>query len=154
MYWAAARLEPHRERLATYTLQVAGFANYSPHIRERRIVHGRKIEAKPALFPGYLFIEIEAQWHAARWSPGVAALVMSGQYPAKVPDAIINELRARERNGLIELPSRLDPTRIRPGTSVRITRGPLLGLSGLCVGMAPRERLLVLFTILNARREV
>jgi transcription antitermination factor NusG len=61
---------------------------------------------RPALFPGYCFISIELQWHAARWSIGVVQLLMDGSGPARVADSIINEIRSRERDGLIELPRR------------------------------------------------
>ena len=43
------------------------------------------------LFPGYAFVLIELQWHAARWSPGVHRLVLDGLQPA-VPDKVIAEL--------------------------------------------------------------
>ena len=58
----------------------------------------------PLLFPGYCFVFIELQWHAARWSPGRLGLIMVGDAPARVSDAVIAELRGRERDGLIELP--------------------------------------------------
>ena len=44
-------------------------------------MRGRRIEAKPPLFPGYVFVVIESQWHAARWSPGVSNLIMDGEKP-------------------------------------------------------------------------
>ena len=47
-------------------------------LRERRVFQGRKFEARPALFPGYCFVLIELQWHAARWAPGTLGLVMEG----------------------------------------------------------------------------
>jgi hypothetical protein len=67
-YWAVARLAPHQERPALYHLARAGFETYLPRLREWRRSHGRKIETRPPLFPGYCFFVIEAQWHAARWS--------------------------------------------------------------------------------------
>ena len=53
-------------------------------LRERRVFQGRKFEARPALFPGYCFVLIELQWHAARWAPGTLGLVMDGITPARV----------------------------------------------------------------------
>jgi len=148
--WIAARIEPRREALALHCLALNGYATYLPRIRERRMTRGRKVDATPALFPGYAFVEITLQWHAARWSPGVAALIMAGDgSPARVPDKVISDIRARERNGFIMLPPPL-----RPGDRVRVTRGPLEGLGGLCAGMAPRERVLVLLSMLGARRQV
>jgi hypothetical protein len=32
----------------------------------RRVAHGRKIAMRPLLFPGYVFVCIISQWHAAR----------------------------------------------------------------------------------------
>jgi transcription antitermination factor NusG len=91
-YWACARLEPHRERLALHCLGLAGYATYLPRIRERRVSHGRRIEVRPPLFPGYCFFVVEAQWHTARWSVGVIGLIMDGLRPARVPDAVIHEV--------------------------------------------------------------
>src|SRR6516164_6632443 len=104
MYWATAQLQPQRDALALHFLRQAGFETYAPRLRERRTVHGRKVVKTPLLFPAYAFVFITLQWHAARWSPGVIRLVMDGASPARVPDAVIAEIRARERGGLIELP--------------------------------------------------
>jgi transcriptional antiterminator RfaH len=117
-YWAVARLEPTRERLALHCLALNGFATYFPRLREQRIRHGRRIEVRPALFPGYAFVAIELQWHAARWTMGVAGLIMNGAGPAHVADHVIAEIRAREVRGLVELPGRP----LRPGDVVRIWR--------------------------------
>jgi transcription antitermination factor NusG len=150
-YWACARLEPHKERLALHCLGLAGFETYFPRLRERRISHGRKIEVRPPLFPGYAFFVIEAQWHAARWSVGVLGLIMDGIKPARVADQIIDDLRKRERNGLIELPKRSGP---KPGDPVRILAGPFAGHLGLYAGMRPHERVLVLLGVLGGQQRV
>src|SRR5215813_8554952 len=89
MYWCAARLQPHREALALHCLGLAGYETYYPRLRDRRIRHGRKIELRPALFPGYCFVLIQLQWHTARWAPGTLGLIMDGIQPAKVPDPVI-----------------------------------------------------------------
>src|SRR5260370_31603213 len=103
-YWAAAQLQPQRDGLALHCLRQAGFETYAPRLQEHRTVHGRKVVRTPLLFPGYLFIWIELQWHTARWAPGVVRLVLNGGTPAGVPDAVISALKAREERGLVELP--------------------------------------------------
>jgi transcription antitermination factor NusG len=75
-YWCAARLQPHREGLALHCLALAGYQTYYPQLRDRRIRHGRRVELRPALFPGYAFVLIQLQWHAARWTAGVINLIM------------------------------------------------------------------------------
>jgi Transcription termination factor nusG len=73
-YWACAQLEANRERLALHCLSLRGFEVYLPRLRVKRVTPTRKTSVQaPALFPGYAFVLIEQQWHAARWSPGVAA---------------------------------------------------------------------------------
>ena len=71
-----------------------------------------------------------------RWAPGTLGLIMDGLQPARVPDAVIAELRARECNGLIELPK---PRGLRRGDQVRIIRGPFRGRAGLYAGMSGRS---------------
>src|SRR5215468_7823614 len=140
-YWAVARLAPHQERPALYHLGRAGFQTYLPRLREWRRSHGRRIETRPPLFPGYCFFVVEAQWHAARWSIGVIGLIMDGIRPTRVADAVIDEIHARERGGLIELPKRPG---LKPGDSVRVVAGALAGQLGLYAGQRPHERVLVL----------
>jgi transcriptional antiterminator RfaH len=150
-YWAVARLAPHQERLALNHLARAGFATYLPRLREWRRSHGRKIETRPPLFPGYAFFVVESQWHAARWSIGVLGLIMDGLRPARVADGVISEIRARERNGLVELPRREG---LKVGDQVRVLVGPLQGQLGLYQGQRPHERVLVLLALLGGQQRV
>src|SRR5215813_2495642 len=80
------------------------------------------------------------------YSVGVVRLVMDGAAPARVPDAVIDEIRSRERGGLIELPK---PPRARPGDAVRILRGPFEGKLAVYAGMKPRARVEVLLGLLG-----
>ena len=150
-YWAVARLEPRREQLALRCLGLAGYETYFPRLREHRISHGRRIESRPPLFPGYCFLSVEAQWYAARWSIGVIGLIMDGIKSARVADQIIDDLRKRERNGLIELPKRPG---LKPGDLVRILQGPFAGQLGLYAGMQAHERVLVLLALLGGQQRV
>ena len=111
MFWACAQIEPYRERLALHCLGLNGFEVYCPRLREQIRSRGRKIVRTPLLFPG-AFVLVVSAWWSARWSPGVRRLVMDGEVPAHVPDAVIAEIRSRERNGLVELPK---PRGLMPG---------------------------------------
>jgi transcriptional antiterminator RfaH len=107
-YWTVAQLQPQREAFALSMLARADFQVYAPRLREWRTMRGgRQKQYERSLFPGYAFLLIQLQWHAARWCPGVVRLVMDGLQPAKVPDAVIEEIRGREHNGVIELPKRM-----------------------------------------------
>ena len=146
MYWCAAQLAGHHERLALYCLGLRGFETYLPRIRSPHA----KLKAT-ALFPGYCFIRIALQWHEARWAPGVTRLIQNGRAePTHVPDAVIDGLRARERNGLVVLPPPAQAAaRLRSGDRVRISTGPLSGFVGLVQGIRPRQRVEILLQLLG-----
>ena len=150
-YWSAARYTLTQERLALHFLGLAGFEVYLPRLREQRIVRGRKVDVTPPLFPGYVFVAIELQWHAAHRAPGTLGLVMNGGGPAHVPDSVIAELRSRERNGLIELTKPRGP---RVGSRVKVTVGPFAGQLGIFAGMQPHQRVEVLLTLLGGQQRV
>jgi transcriptional antiterminator RfaH len=150
-YWTVARLEPRREAVAQHFLKLAGYEVYIPYVREQRLRRSRRVEVVSPLFPAYGFIVIERQWHNARWSIGVSAIIMDGAAPAKVPDSVIAEIRNRERNGAVELPQ---PRGLKPGDRVRVLGGPLVGLAGLYAGQAPHERVAVLLAVLGGPRRV
>jgi transcriptional antiterminator RfaH len=148
-YWAAARAQPQREALAQHFLQLSGYTVYLPRLREHRRSHGRSIETRPPLFPGYLFVEIVVGWWAARWCPGTRGLVMNCGLPVRVPDHVLAEIRSRERGGLVELPSRL-----KRGDPVRILRGAFSEHLALYQGQAGHERVAVLLALLGGSHRV
>jgi transcriptional antiterminator RfaH len=151
MFWACAQLEPFRERLAMHCLGLNGFEIYCPRLRQQVRSRGRKIVRTPLLFPGYAFVLIVSRWWDARWSAGVRRLVMDGEQPAHVPDAVIAEIRSRERNGLVELPK---PRGFVPGMRVRVISGPLSAQIGLLAVLRPHERVLVLLHLLGGQQRV
>jgi transcription antitermination factor NusG len=157
VYWACAQLEAHRERLALHTLGLAGYTTYLPRIRiQRRVSIGSRklIDVATPLFPGYAFVLIELQWHAARWSPGVIRLVFDGlDHPARVPDTVIADLRQREVNGFVVL-STARTTGFKRGDQVRVVTGPATGQLAIFNGMKARERVEVLLMMLGASRHV
>jgi transcriptional antiterminator RfaH len=146
MYWACARLEPRREAVAQHFLRLAGYEIYIPRVREQRLRRNRRVEVISPLFPAYGFVAIIQGWHSARWSIGVAGIIMDGVQPTRVPDSVIADIRNRERNGAIELPK---PPGLRAGDKVRIVRGAFGGQLGLYEGMRPRERVDVLLQLLG-----
>ena len=76
-------------------------------------------------------------------------LIMDGIRPAKVADSVIEEIRSRERGGLVELPRR---EAFCAGETVRILQGPFEGHLGLYAGMRPH--VLVLLALLGGQQRV
>jgi len=151
MYWCCAQVEPRREHLASHCLTLAGYKIYQPLLREQRRSHGRKITVTPPLFPGYLFAWVVRGWWDARWSTNVVRLIMDGMLPARVPDAVISEIRSRERGGFVEL---LPKLRLEPGARVRVLQGPLQDQIGLLAALRPHERVLLLLQMLGGQQRV
>jgi transcriptional antiterminator RfaH len=143
-YWAATQLQPHRERVAQYFLEQAGFEVHLPRIRQRGVRYGRRVEVLTPLFPSYCFTRIELQ------CPGVIRLIKNGEEPAHVPDEIIAAIRRRERNGAIDLPKKRGP---RTGDRVQIVSGLFAGRFGLCARVS-RPHIGVLLYMLGAQRQV
>ena len=130
-------------------LGLNGFTSYYPRIRAER--PSREGERSTWLFPGYAFVWIELQWHAARWAPGVVRLVLSGSEPAKVPVSVIDDLKSRERGGYVVLPQARG---LKRGDRVRILRGPFVDQIALYDGQTAAERIAVLLTMLGSQRRV
>jgi transcriptional antiterminator RfaH len=151
MFWCCAQIEPFRERLALHCLGLNGFEVYCPRLREQIRIRGRKIVRTPPLFRGYAFVLIVSAWYSARWSPGVVRLVMDGEAPARVPDAVIAEIKSREIGGFVVLPK---PRGLMPGTRVRVIGGPLQNQIGLLGALRAHERVMVLLNLLGGQQRV
>ena len=78
-------------------------------------------------------------------------LITDGFVPAHVPDAVIDEIRSRERGGYVEL---LKPRGLRPGMRVRVLDGPLREQIGMLAALRPHERVLVLLQLLGGQQRV
>jgi transcriptional antiterminator RfaH len=145
-YWTCARTEPHREHVACDFLNRAGYRTYLPRIRTTTAANGRRVVRTPPLFCCYAFVRVELQWHAINRTIGVVSLVMTSGMPAKVPDAILDEIRSREENGVVALP---EPPQLRPGDPVRVASGLFQGAGGLFSGMRSSDRVAVLLGVLG-----
>jgi transcriptional antiterminator RfaH len=145
MIWSVAQTESTRERTAQRWLCQAEFETYLP------LVNG-KIRPNP-LFPGYLFIRIGSTgWSCVENTIGVLQLLRSsGGSPARIEDRVIEEIQAREHNGVVRLPER---PRWRQGDRVRIGNQTFLGHIGLFDGMAARDRVFVLLNLFGRQTRV
>jgi len=150
--WIVARTEPLRERAAQHFLGLNGFESYCPRLRVIHRSCGRRIETRPCLFPSYLFVAFRnGQWWDARWCVGVAAIIMSGSEPAQLGDHIVDEIRARERDGAVVLPAR---PKLKPGDRVRVVAGPFTGHLAIFADMRPRQRVEILLQLLGGEQRV
>ncbi len=149
MRWYAVYTKPRLEVWAGNNLRWRGFEVYLPQCARRRS-HARKIEVvRAALFSRYLFLRADLARCARpliNTAPGVVGLVAFGEMPAPVPDAVIEEIRARENDdGLVPL---ADPTTLKPNDKLRIVNGALCDVVGLSV-QADDDRVILLLNLLG-----
>lgn len=150
-YWSCAQLVPGRTKSALHFLG-RKFEVYCPRIRSASQKSEDDPDDAPLLFPSYTFFLVVAdQWYRAQRTPGVLKVLTHNDHPAKVADGVIEELRAREHKGMIELPS---PPRLQRGTQVRIIAGAFADRLALYHGQRAHERVAVLLRMLGGEHHL
>lgn len=153
--WYVVQTQSNSEARAAENLSRQGFEVYLPRFLKRRR-HARKIEHVAApLFSRYLFVRIDVKaqrWRAIQSTFGVSHLVMLGDAPAPVPDAVVDALRARhDGKGLVTL----DQAPVfKPGDKVRVLGGAFMDNLGLFDGQSDRERIAILLDLLGRKVRV
>jgi transcriptional antiterminator RfaH len=153
--WYVVQTHPHAEAKAASHLERQGYSIYLPRYLKRRR-HARRVEIVPApLFPRYLFVAIDVltqRWRSIQSTIGVARLVCSGEEPAVLPAAVVNELWTRQNEaGFIQLDLR---PRFSSGDKIRVVEGVFAASLGLFEGMADRERVAILLDLLGRKVRV
>lgn len=146
--WLVATTHPHSEAIAVENLIRQGFAPYCPMIRKRRS-HARKVDTvlRP-LFPGYVFIRLEAggmRWRPILSTTGVRTLVRFGDEPATLDARFILGLKAREEDGAVVRPA----VPYQVGQDVQIEGGPFDGLVARILSLEDKDRIVVLLEVMN-----
>ena len=153
--WRAVLCRPRQERKAEAHLENQGFEVFLPRMRSRLRHGGQWISRVEALFPRYLFINLEAfadDWSTIRSTRGVIGLVRFGNEFPTLDDSIIRELRARhDAHGVIDMSEAMD---IKTDDVVEITNGAMAGLKAVFRARTGEERVVVLLNLLNNEREV
>ena len=148
--WYAVQTHARAEEKALFNLRRQGFESYLPQYLKRRR-HARRVDWVPApLFPGYLFVGMDAattRWRAIRSTFGVAQIVCQGNAPTPLPDGVVDEIRSREDGeGLVVLARKES---LKKGQRVEIARGPLDALSGIFERIDAKERVIILLELMG-----
>jgi transcriptional antiterminator RfaH len=127
--WFLIRTKQHKEALVCNLLSSGPHRCYLPLLRSKQWNWGRLQESIVPLFPGYVFANFD--WntfsHSVRRTPGVVGIISSGGEPSEVPESIIDEIKYRAVNGIVELP----PDAFLPGEQVTVVSGPLNGFHAI-----------------------
>lgn len=154
--WFLVFTKPQGEETAKVNLQRQGYTVYFPRLLRPTLARGRWIDRIVALFPRYLFVQLETGRQAlapVASTLGVANLVRFGPEYVVVSDRIVDEIkdRADAVSGLHRL--QRCPT-LKAGAKVRVTAGVLGGLDGILQREAAEDRIVVLLSILGRETPV
>jgi transcription antitermination factor NusG len=140
--WYVLNTKPRKESPVESLLTQAGFTVYVPRYRQDSIIR--------PFFPGYLFLKFNypRDYQTIVYTRGVNKIVGYGQRPVPVEPEVINCLKAREKNGLIELMKYGDDP--QPGDEIQVMEGPLKGLKGIfCRELSDRQRVMILLNYVS-----
>lgn len=146
--WLVVKTHAHKEGVAVQSLRRLDFATYCPVV-QRRVRHARRTQdVRRPLFPGYLFVDVSGEdrsWRSILYASGVSQLVKAGDRIAFVPGALIEQIKAREVDGVIRKPARA----FEVGQQIRLPGGAFEGLAATIIEMDEKQRLVVLMNWLN-----
>jgi transcriptional antiterminator RfaH len=149
--WFLILTKPSAENTAQLNLERQGYRVYYPRLQRPMLHRGRWIERIVALFPRYLFLQLNSLNQSlapVRSTLGVASIVRFGREVAVVPRGIVDTLIHREDPGTGL--HRLGPARtFERGAPVRIIAGIFEGLQGVFERDVGEERVVVLLRLLG-----
>ena len=149
MHWYLIHTKPRQENIALENLQQQGYTCYLPLLNVEKIRRGKLAVVLEALFPRYLFIQLDTKLSSQSWTPirstkGVNRLVAFGGQPAKVDEALVFILKRAEETQ----PERLQKM-FAAGDKVQLTQGAFAGLEGIYQMADGESRAMVLIEILS-----
>jgi transcriptional antiterminator RfaH len=154
--WFLVLTKPVGEALAKTNLERQGYRVYYPRLSRACRQRGRWVERVVALFPRYLFVQVEVGQQSlgpVSSTLGVSCLVRSGTQPTIVPDGLVDELIGREdpQSHLHRLAGERGFAR---GTPVRVVGGSFDGVEGVFEREDGASRVVVLLRLLGREAPV
>lgn len=157
--WFCVRTQTKREHIAAGHLrELEAVEVFCPRLRYRKATRRGKIWWVEPLFPGYLMAKfnLAEMERAVTFCQGVRGLVRFGSIIPAVPASFVETLRqeVRSRSDEDEEMFSVAPV-IEAGDEVEIAHGPLQGMRGTIVSVAPAaERVKILLEFLGQPQAV
>lgn len=144
--WRVLRVQTGWEFSARDHLGFRSIEHFLPEYSfTRRLSHRKPENVTKPLFPGYIFVRFpDTEKTLALQAPHVYDLLMFANEPAIVDDSEIARVRRMSELGEVT-PWDL----LREGQQVRITDGPLQGVTGILVRVKDSARVVVNVEMLN-----
>jgi transcription antitermination factor NusG len=140
--WFVLNTKPKKEFHVEKIFTEAGFRIYNPKYKQDERV-------KP-FFPGYEFIHFDfpEQYRLVKYTRGVKKIVGTQEGPTPIPEEVLDALKAREVNGLIELFKYGEEPEL--GDEIEVVEGPLKGLKGVFKReLSDADRVLILLNYVS-----
>ena len=143
--WYLIHTKAGQETTALTNLERQGYTCYLPKITKEAKGSGKRTKTE-AMFPRYLFIQLETGENGNNWMPirstrGVDKLVQFGETYPRVEDQLINSLRERVRD------TPLQPI-LQKGDAVQILDGPFQDLDAIFYTDDSEHRVIILINFL------
>lgn len=149
--WLVVQVQPRKEAYATQHLQRQRFRTFLPRLRATR-TRARKFEsALVPLFPGYLFVGVDASsenWRAIKGTRGVLRLLCGDRgTPQRLPGGFVAALMAAtDALGVVSRPL-FD---LRVGDTACVLEGPFARHVGKIAALDGKGRVDVMLEILGS----
>ena len=141
--WYLIQFKPNSHRLAERNLSRQGFETFLPMQAVTRRKASRFVSDLKPLFPGYMFINVNAKlapWRQINSTIGVSRLVSFGNKPKPLPLQLVSGLMARcDTSGKL-----LPPKSLKEGDSIELLSGPFANFVATVDTIDPEERIWVL----------
>ena len=138
--WWAIYTKHQHEKVVAGILKTKGCDVFLPTYDQRRQWKDRVVYLTNPLFPGYCFVreDIDRRLQVLT-TPGVHMIVSQGSHFAQIPCAEIDAIRRA-----LATRSRIEPhPYLQFGESVRVIRGAMAGMTGICVRQKNACRLIL-----------
>ncbi len=138
--WFAVLVDPKQTQLILMSLMQKGYEAFTPFQTVVRKWRDRTSELLVPAFPGYLFARLDVRFRLpVLTTPGVRGLVGYGKQPVPICE---EEIAAVRRIMTSKLAAQSCPFPLA-GTTVRLVKGPLAGLTGILMGQSKLHRVLI-----------
>ncbi|HLH76013.1 MAG TPA: transcription termination/antitermination NusG family protein [Candidatus Binataceae bacterium] len=147
--WYLVRTKPHKERWVFDQLKRITQEPFLPLLRSKTRCFGRLTTTVKPLFPCYVFsrFNLKTCYYDVKYTPGVHSLVGVGGEPVVVSKLIVEEIRRRGENGIVEI----QPPALGHGQRITIVDGPFRGFQAIFDRyLSSSERVAILLDAIGA----
>jgi transcriptional antiterminator RfaH len=148
--WYLLYTKPRQEKLALQHLQNQAYEAYLPLVQVEKIRQGVRGLAEEALFPRYLFVQLDEagsqSWAPIRSTVGVSQLVKFGNRFAGVSQELVQWVQEQVQVAKVH-------EQFQEGDAVTVTQGPFKGIEAIFKTYDGEKRAVLLLNLLTKMTE-